>query len=78
MADHFDIKQMLHILKVEDWENIRPFKHILTPLNDAVINTRKNLLKKHADGHLFMKYIIENNENLKKAVVDMVKKDVKA
>jgi len=44
----------------------------------AIKKARTNLLKMHADGVLYIKYIIENNTELKNDVKDMVKKDVKA
>lgn len=37
---------------------------------------RQDLLKMHKDGVLLIKYVVEENEELKKNVIDMVKKDV--
>jgi len=47
-------------------------------MNLAIKKTRTNLLKMHAAGVLFTKYIVENNLELKNDVKDMIKKDVKA
>lgn len=47
----------------------------MTPLNDAITIVRKTLLKMHEGGHLLIKYIVEENEQLQKEVIDMVKKD---
>ena len=47
-------------------------------MNLAIKKTRTNLLKMHAAGALFTKYIVENNLELKNDVKDMIKKDVKA
>ena len=55
---------MLKILKIEDWKNIAPFKHYLTPLEDAITKVRKNLLKMHKDGVLRIKYEVEKNTQL--------------
>jgi hypothetical protein len=61
LVEHFNIKQMLHILKIDNWEKIKPFQFILTPMSFAIKKTRANLLKMHADGVLFIKYVIESN-----------------
>ena len=76
LEDHFDIKQMLKMQKIKDWQVIKPFWYFITPLNNAILKVRKDLLKMHADGVLMIKYIVEDNEELKKDVIDMVKKDV--
>jgi len=47
-------------------------------MNIALRKARNNLLKMNADGVLYVKYIIENNVELKNDVKDMIKKDVKA
>ena len=64
LKDHFDIKQMLKVLKIENWENCPPFKFYLQPLTDAIMKVRKNLLQMEKDGHLFIKYVIEENKQL--------------
>lgn len=64
LKDHFDIKQMLKILKIENWKQINPFKHYLTPLETSIKVLRTSLLKMHKDGPLRIKYIIEKNEEL--------------
>jgi len=43
---------------------------------DAINKVRKDLLTMHTNGPLMIKYIIELNVDLKKNVIDMVKKDV--
>lgn len=64
LADHFDIRQMLKVLKIEDWKTIEPFCHYLTPLNKSISSVRETLLKMHKLGPLRMKYKIENNDEL--------------
>jgi len=76
LEDHFDIKQMLKMQKIEDWKTIKPFWYFITPLMDAINKVRKDLLTMHTNGPLMIKYIIELNVDLKKNVIDMVKKDV--
>lgn len=61
--------------KIPNWEKIKPFWYFITPLMTAITKVRKDLLKMHADGVLLIKYVVEENEELKKDVIDMVKKD---
>lgn len=76
VKDHFDIKQMLKVLKIEDWQSCTPFWYILTPLNNAITIVRKTLLQQHKLGHLRVKYIVEHNDALQKETIDMIKKDM--
>jgi hypothetical protein len=55
---------MLKVLKIENWETCPPFKFYLQPLADAIMKVRKNLLQMEKDGHLFIKYVIEENKQL--------------
>ena len=76
LEDHFDIKQMLKMQKIPKWQVIKPFWYFVTPLNNSIGKVRKDLLKMQSDGVLMIKYIIEENDELKKDVIDMVKNDV--
>jgi len=78
LKDHYNIIQMLHVLKIEEWRDIVPFAYYLHPLNDSINTTRKTLLKMEDEGPLLRKYIIEQNETLMKQTQDMVKMDLKA
>ena len=69
---------MLKTLKIEDWKNIKPFEHFLTPLDKSIRVVRDTLLQMEKDGPLKMKYIIENNKELQEQTIDMVKKDIVA
>ena len=40
LKDYFNIKQMLTILKTENWTNIPPLAFYLTPLQDALTDVR--------------------------------------
>jgi hypothetical protein len=55
----FDIKQMLSVLKIQNWKVIRPFEFYLAPLDNAIKTVRASLMKMHVDGHLRIKYVIE-------------------
>jgi hypothetical protein len=67
---------MLKISKIDNWEKIVPFWYFITPLHNSITKVRKALLDMNTAGVLFIKYIIEDNEGLKKDVIDMVKKDI--
>ena len=67
---------MLKISNIPDWRDCVPFYYFLLPLHEAITKVRNDLLKMDEQGHLFVKYIIEDNEGLKKDVIEMVKKDV--
>lgn len=77
MKDHpFDIKQMVKTLKIEDWKEIIPFRYYLTPLEQALNKVRKELIRMHEVGHLQIKYIVEDNEDLQAFMTDLVAKDL--
>lgn len=60
-------------MKIDNWKEVRPFEFYLTPLDDAIKKTRKNMLKMHELGHLRMSYVIEKNKELAADIEDMVK-----
>ena len=62
LKDHFDIRQMLETLKLENWKEVPPFHFYLQPLANLIKKLRDNLLKMRKNGHLRMKYIIEHNK----------------
>ena len=66
---------MLKTMKINNWQQIRPFEFYLTPLNDAITKTRDNMLKMHKLGPLRMSYVIEINEELAADISAMVAKD---
>jgi len=57
---------MIKTLKIEDWNNIKPFWYFLTPLLQSINVVRATLAKMHKDGHLHIKYIVEDNTGLLK------------
>lgn len=61
LKDYYNIKQMLHVLKIEDWEKIPPLAFYLKPLQDALTDVRKCLLNMNELGILRCKYKIEDN-----------------
>ena len=64
LKEAFNIKQMLHVLKIENWKQIPPFAFYLNPLADSLELVRKHLLEMRDLGHLRAKYFIEKNEEL--------------
>ena len=75
LQDHFDIRQMLKVLKIEKWQMIPPFKYYLMPLMKSIEKLRKNLLQMEKDGVLMIKYVIEDNKELQDDTIDMIKQD---
>lgn len=75
LKDYFNIRQMLNILKTEDWKNIPPLKFYFNPLQAALTDVRKHLLFMNDEGILRCKYIIEHNEDLQTKMKHMVKMD---
>jgi hypothetical protein len=69
---------MLHVLKIEHWEKVRPFEFYMTPLKQAITKVRSSLLEMNRLGHLRIKYVIEKNEELAKEIDVMVQKDMVA
>jgi hypothetical protein len=55
---------MLWVLKIEDWQKIKPFHYYLTPLRNALDAVIKELLNMRKAGVLKSKYYIENNKEL--------------
>lgn len=65
MKEHpFDIKQLVKTLKIKNWRESIPFRYYLTPLFDALTKVRNELLRMNKVGHLLIKYIVEDNEEL--------------
>jgi len=48
----YDIRQMLWVLKIEDWRNIKPFHYYLTPLLNALNAVIEELLRMRKAGIL--------------------------
>jgi hypothetical protein len=54
---------------------VPPFRYYLMPLQKSIDKLRKNLLQMGKDGHLRIKYVIEDNKELQEDTIDMVKQD---
>lgn len=78
LKDYFNIRQMLTVLKTEDWRKIPPIAYYLEPLQDALTDVRECLLEMNKKGALRCKYIIEHNDELQTKVKHMVKMDITA
>lgn len=61
LKETFNIKQMIHTLKIEGWKESPPLAYYLTPLQNALTDMRNCLLEMHKKGTLHCKYIIEDN-----------------
>jgi phage terminase small subunit len=72
----FDIRQMLTVLKIENWKDIHPFSFYLQPLEDAVNDVVKELLDMLKAGHLRSKYVLQENTELQDKFIHMVRLDV--
>ena len=55
---------MIKTLKINGWKECVPFAYYLNPLNDSITTVRKTLLDMHKKGHLLIRYVVENNEEL--------------
>ena len=71
----YDIRQMLTILKTEDWREVPPLFFYLDPLQRALDKVEAILLHMHKLGVLRIEYIIENNKELEDAIIHMVDMD---
>jgi hypothetical protein len=74
----YDIRQMLHVLKIDNWKNIKPFHYYLQPLEDALNAVIEELLRMRKAGVLRSKYYIENNFELQSRIITMVETDIVA
>ena len=64
LKESFNIKQMLHILKIEGWQTCPPLEFYLRPLQSALTDMRQCLLDLNKEGILHCKYIVEENKDL--------------
>jgi len=78
LQDIYDIKRMLNLLKLDDWENNVPMAFYLTPLKNSIKEMRTELLSMRKLGPNRSKYILEKNQPLHELVIKMVKNDVTA
>ena len=78
LKESYNIKQMLHILKIPEWQESPPLAFYLTPLKNAVRDTRDCLLKMDKEGPLHCKYIIEDNTEFQDKTIFMIQKDLTA
>jgi len=72
----FQIKQMLAVLKTDNWENIAPFNFYFKPLRDATDAMIACVNAMRKAGPLRCKYIMENNTELMELTIKMVSADV--
>lgn len=72
----YDIRQMLQVLKIENWREIKPFKFFLQPLLNALNEVIEELLRMRKAGPLKSRYFIEHNEVLQEKVIKMIEYDI--
>ena len=72
---YFNNRKMIDILKTERWAEIDPLAFYFKPLLEAITDMRKYMLFMNDEGVLRCKYIIEQNEELQKKIIHMVKMD---
>ena len=63
--------------KIKDWKKSIPFRYYLFPLEDALNKVRKELLRMDEVGHLLIKYIVEDNEELQRLMSKLVEMDLR-
>lgn len=78
LKDTFDIKRMLNLLKLDNWEENVPMAFYLTPLKVSIKTVRDELIVMRKKGQNRCKYYIEDNQPMHEYIIDMVKKDVTA
>jgi hypothetical protein len=78
LKESFNIKQMLAVLKTENWELNPALNFYMTPLKNSVKDCRDWMLKMESDGPLRIKYIVENNKELQDKTIFMLKQDFNA
>lgn len=78
LEDIYDIKRMLNLLKLEDWEDNVPMAFYLTPLRDSIKAMRDEMLRMRSLGANRCKYHIEENQPMHELIIKMVKNDVTA
>ena len=75
LESHYNIRQMLEVLKTPNWKEIHPFAFYLQPLRDALDDVINELLRMRKAGFLRSHYILEKNTDLMEKIVAMVKLD---
>ena len=74
----YDIRQMLTVLKISNWREIKPFHFYLQPLKNALDAVIEESLRMRKAGILRSKYFIEHNTELQNRIIHMVELDLVA
>lgn len=72
----YDIRQMLWVLKIPNWREIKPFNFFLTPLLNSLNSVIEELLRMRKAGILRSSYHIWKNEEIQKRIITMVETDI--
>jgi uncharacterized short protein YbdD (DUF466 family) len=78
LQDIYDIKRMLNLLKLDNWEDNVPMAFYLNPLKNSIKALREELIRMRHLGPNRCKYYIEENEEMHDLAIKMVKSDVTA
>ena len=71
----WDIRQMLWVLKTDDWQNIKPFHFYLQALNDNLNKVVEELIQMRKAGVLRARYSMPLNETMRDLIFAMVESD---
>lgn len=72
LDEEYDIKHLLEILDIEDWENEPCFRFYFTPLKEAYDKMVDELRTLHENGSLRFYYVIERNRTLQELVIALI------
>lgn len=75
LEDLYDIKRMLNLLKLDNWQENVPMSFYLNPLKKAIKEAREELLRMRELGPNRCKYYVEDNEPMHQLTIKMVKSD---
>lgn len=73
LDDPYDIRHILELLEIPNWQNIPPFEFYLTPMKNAFDNLQKELREMNNLGPLRVSYYVERNYEMTKKIMLLVK-----
>ena len=72
LDQEYDIRHIIELLDLEDWEECPPFRFYLTPMRDAYDELVNELREMHKKGPLRMSYYVERNLEMTKKIMALV------
>lgn len=73
LEEEWDIRHILELLEIEDWEQVPPLKFYLDPMLEAFRELVKVLRVMHDKGPLRMSYYVERNYEMSKRIMELVR-----